>query len=91
MFVAIDIFTHNDDIRHFGFEGETMETAKGLLVLVAYALQFLHMAERADQTLDPSSIEDLAESFSFGKIRKRTLQTRFCSVLCDKKATRIHF
>ena len=25
----------------------------------------------------------LADSFSFSEIRKRTLQSRFCSVLCD--------
>ena len=48
LFLAIDILTHNDGIRHFGFEGETMETARGLLVLLACALQFLHTAERAD-------------------------------------------
>ena len=37
----------------------------------------------ADQTLDPSTIEDLAKSFSFIEIRKRTMQTKLCSVLCD--------
>ena len=82
MFVAIDILTNNNGIRHSGFEGETIETASGLLVLVACALQSLLMAERADQTLDPSSIENMAEHFSLNEIRKRTLQTRFCSVLC---------
>ena len=60
-----------------------METARGLLVMVACALKFLHMTERADQSLDPSSIEDLAEMFSFSEIRKRTLHTRFSFVLCD--------
>jgi hypothetical protein len=29
------------------------------------------------------NLADLAESFSFYEIRKRTLQSRFCSVLCD--------
>jgi hypothetical protein len=41
-FVTIDILTHVDGIRHSGFEGEPEETASGLLVLVAYALQYLH-------------------------------------------------
>ncbi len=33
--------------------------------------------------LDPSTIEDIADAFSFSEIRKRSLKTRFCSVLCD--------
>jgi len=41
VFVAIDILTHIDGIRHSGFEGEPEETARGLLVLVACALQYL--------------------------------------------------
>jgi len=83
IFVAIDILTHNDDIRHSGFKGETIETARGLLVLVACALQYLHKTQRADYTFDPSSIEDLAGSFSFSEIRKRIMHTRLSSVLCD--------
>ena len=38
LFVAIDILTHTDNIRHSGFEGEPESTARGLLVLVACAL-----------------------------------------------------
>ncbi len=38
LFVAIDILTHADGIRHSGFEGEPEVTARGLLVLVAFAL-----------------------------------------------------
>ena len=38
LFVAIDILTHPNGIRHSGFEGELDETAKRLLVLVACAL-----------------------------------------------------
>jgi hypothetical protein len=41
LFVAIDILTHDDGIRHSSFEGHTIETTRDLLVLVAYALQFL--------------------------------------------------
>jgi hypothetical protein len=39
LFAAIDILTHNDGIRHPGFEGQSVETARGLLVLLAHALQ----------------------------------------------------
>jgi hypothetical protein len=42
------------------------------------------MSAVTDKTLDPSTIEDLKESFSFREIRKRTLHTRFYSVQCDK-------
>jgi hypothetical protein len=73
--VAIDILTHADGIRHSGFEGEPDEMAKGLLVLVACALQYLHKRGDADPTADFSTIEELAESFSFSEIQKRILQT----------------
>jgi len=33
--------------------------------------------------MDMGLLADIAESFSFSEIRKRTLQSRFCSVLCD--------
>ena len=36
-----------------------------------------------DSGLDPTTIEDLADAFSLCEIRKRSLQTRFCAVLCD--------
>jgi hypothetical protein len=29
------------------------------------------------------ALSDLADGFSFSEIRKRTLQPRFCAVLCD--------
>jgi len=45
LFVAIDILTHNDGIRHSGFEGHAVETVIGFLILAACALQFLHMSE----------------------------------------------
>jgi len=41
LFVAINILTHIDGIRHPGFEGEPEETVRGLVVLVACALQYL--------------------------------------------------
>jgi hypothetical protein len=75
--VAIDILTHADGIRHSGFEGEPEVTARGLLVLVAYVLQYLHKREDEDPTANSSTFEELAESFSLSEIQKRTLQTRF--------------
>ena len=77
------MLTHVDGIRHSGFEGEPEETARGLLVLVVCALQYLHKKRIIDPNAVSSTIEDLSESFSFGEIQKSTLQTRFCSVLCE--------
>ena len=73
LFVAIDILTHADGIRHSGFEGEPEKTARGLLVLVACALQYLHKREDTYPCADSSTIEELAESFLFSEIQKRTL------------------
>ena len=83
LFIAIDILTHNDDIRHSGFEGKTVETARGLLVLVACALQFLRKTETTDPNIDPFAIANLADNFSINEIQKNTMLTMFCSVLCD--------
>ena len=33
--------------------------------------------------MDTEALSDLADNFSFNEIRKRPLQPRFCSVLCD--------
>ena len=51
--------------------------------MLACALQFLHKSRQFIAPLDPSTIEDIAEAFSFGEIRKKSIQTRFCSALCD--------
>ena len=80
--VVIDILTHGDGIRHSGFEGQTRETSRSLLVLVACALQYMHKSGTS-APLDPSTIEDIADAFSFNEIRKRSLHTRFCSAPCD--------
>jgi len=37
----------------------------------------------ADPNVDSSTIEELADSFSFNEIQKRTLHTILCSVLCE--------
>jgi hypothetical protein len=81
--IAIDVLTHGDGIRQSGFEGKTLETARGLLIIVACVLRLLEKNGMGDSGLDPSTIEDLADAFSFCEIRKRSLQTRFCAVLCD--------
>jgi hypothetical protein len=82
-FVAVDILTHHDGIRHSGFEGQSSSKSSGLLVLVACALQHLHMALAADSTIDIDTTADLDESLSFSKVRKRNPSSRFYSVLCD--------
>jgi hypothetical protein len=82
LYVAIDICTLNDGIRHSGSEGQTMETSRGFLVLAGCALHFLRKSGTLG--LVPDNVEDLAERISFSEVRKRSLQTRFCSVLCDK-------
>jgi len=66
-FVAIDILTYDDGIRHFGFEVELVETDKGLLVLVACALQYLHKSGATDPNTNYYTIEDLADNFSFNE------------------------
>ena len=64
-------------------EGQPSSTARGLLVLVACRLQQLLLQPSPPPDLDMGMLADLAESFSFSEVRKRTLQSRFCSVLCD--------
>jgi hypothetical protein len=74
LLVAIDILTtHNHGIRHFGFKGQTVETSKGLLDLVACALQALHKMGTDDSIFDRTSIENLAESLSFSDIGNKTM------------------
>jgi hypothetical protein len=50
-----------------------------MLVLIACRL----VNPPPDHTVDMEALLDLAESLSFSEIRKRTLQSRFCTVLCD--------
>ncbi len=81
LYVTIDILTHNDSIRHTRFEGETMETTGSLLVSVVYAIQYLHQSGTGDPAVEPGAIYSLADSFSFGEIRKipyRLVFDRYC-------------
>ena len=80
--MTINILTHNDGIRHSGFEGQTVENARGLLILVAYALRYLQKTETTDPNSDLATIEDMANSFSFSDIHERTLQNKimFCTL-----------
>ena len=55
LFVAIDILTRNDSIRHVGFEGQSVETVKGLLFPVTCALQYLHKTRTTDPNTDSST------------------------------------
>jgi hypothetical protein len=52
-----------------------------MLFLVACALQVLRHSGTHGSV--PDNIEDLSKNFSFNEVRKRSLQTPFCSVLCD--------
>ena len=83
LFVAIDIFTHNDGIRQSGLEGKPVETVRGLLVVLACALQYLQKSRTTDPNTDPSAIEDMADNFSFNEIHKKNMQTKLCSVLYE--------
>ena len=82
LFVAIDILTNNGGIHHFEFEGEPAETARGLLVLVPCALQYVHKSGATEHNTYPSTIEDLTDNFSFSEIYKQTMQIRLCYILC---------
>ena len=88
LFVVIDIITHNNGIRHSGFELHTTKTSKGPLVLVACAIKYLHQSECEDPAMDSTILEGLAESFFFAEIRKRTAQTRSCAVICETGSDR---
>ncbi len=75
LYISVDILTNNDGIRHFGFEGQLSSTARVLHVLIACGLQHLLEAPPPDHTVDLEAVTELAESFSFSEVRKRTLQS----------------
>ena len=81
--MAVDILTHHDNVRHSGLEGHSSTTTRCLLVIIACRLQQIMQPPPPTHGMDMGPLSDLAESFSFSDIRKRTLQSRFCSVFCD--------
>ena len=83
MYVAVDILTHHDGFRRSGFQDQTSSASRGLLVLIAYMLQQLLQNPPPVNHVDIDALADIAKSFSFSEIRKRTMQSRFCAVLCD--------
>ena len=83
LYVAVNILTHHDGIRHSGLEGRSSTTARGLCVLIACTLQQFLQNPPPDHTVDTEALSNFVDSFSFSEVRKRTLQSRFCSVLCD--------
>ena len=57
---------------------------RGLLVVVACALQHLGQSEEVhDPPIDQGVIEELMESFSFSEIKKRSLEAKYCTILCE--------
>jgi hypothetical protein len=83
LFVVVDIFTNHDGLRLSGFEEHCSSTAMGLVVLIAYGLQQFFKVPPPGHMVDLDALAILAKSFSFSEVRKRTLQSRLCSVLCD--------
>jgi len=84
LFVSIDVFENHTGIRQAALEGHTAVAARGPLVLVACALH--HLAQTyadSGSTMDLTVMEDLAESFSFSETKKKSLATKFCTVLCN--------
>ena len=60
--------------------------SRGLLVVVSCALQHLaFLEEESPSAPNPSVLEDLVESFSFGEVKKRSLAAKFCTVLCEQE------
>jgi hypothetical protein len=83
MYDSIDVLVNNTRIKN-PLRGYTAIQARDLLVIVACAL--LHLAflkEDTPSAPDSFSLEDLARSFSFSEFQKRSLDAKFCTVLCD--------
>ena len=83
MYVSIDGILNQLGVRHSALEGHIVSTARGLLVFSSCAIQYLaHTAVDGQSPIDPITLDDLVESFSFGEIKKRNLKTECCIVLC---------
>jgi hypothetical protein len=84
LYVSIDVLDHHTGIRYSALKGHTAVAARGLLVIVACALHHLaHTIDDEGSTLNPATLEDLVESFSFTETKKKSLAAKFCTVLCD--------
>jgi hypothetical protein len=84
LFVSIDVLDNHILIRYAALEGHTAVATRGLLVVVTGAIHHLaHIAEDAGFILDPTTLEDLTESFSFSEIKNKSMAAKLCTVLCD--------
>ena len=68
LYVAVDVLTHHDGIRHSGPEGQFSTTARGLLVLIACRLQQLLQNPPPDHAVHMEAMSDLVDTFSFSEI-----------------------
>ena len=90
-YVAIDILTHADGIRHSGFEGEPVETATGVLVLVACALQYLHKRGKVDPTADaPPPSRSWQKAYPIVRFGKGPCSQDYARSCAIPSATRMH-
>ncbi len=83
LYVAVDILTHHDSVRNSGLEGQSSTTARGLLVIIDCRLQRLLQNPPPEADLDMENMATLVDIFSFNEIKKRSLQSRVCYVLCE--------
>ncbi len=82
--VTIDVLDNITRVRHPALEAHTALAARGLLSVVACAIQHpAHTFGDEESALDPRVLEDLVESFSFSDIKKRSLAAKYCTFLCD--------
>jgi hypothetical protein len=73
LYVAVDILTHHDGVRHSSLDSQSYTTARGLLVIIACRLQQLMQNPSPKKDLDMENLETLLDSFSFNEIKKRSL------------------
>ena len=59
LYLAVDILTHHDGIRHSGFEGHTSTTARGPLVLIASTLQHFLQNPPTDYAVDMDTLSEI--------------------------------
>ena len=84
LFVSIDVLDNHTGILHAALEGHTAVALRELLVLVSCALYHLALTtEDTESTLDPTTLEDLVESCSSTETRKKSLTSKFYTILCD--------